>query len=230
MYKAYKGHKTCKVTKGDPITQTKTLPNVNVIGSLSNENCVLSGFSTNGYAIVPTTIYYKMSGGPSYLQFNFKATTQNITTLQYLFAPATGQYGFLFGIKSSKTILYLSSNGTSWNRVNGKVGVITLIEGQTYYFRVTLGRRLAQTQQYVKVEISTDNTNWEVDLDITFTDATDEEEVEFNVVLGMRSSSYWQGAIDLKETAIYGSREWKWEGTTTKEVTYNTYKLIQEKQ
>lgn len=116
--------------------------NVNKVGSLTDNNGVLSGFSTSNYAMFPNNF----QPGTNPWEMVFKVTTVNdVTTEQYVCAFQKGStYETRYATRiyidsSSKFCISVTYNGTAWDIVGdttgGARGSYTVLPNTTYYLK-----------------------------------------------------------------------------------------------
>ena len=186
--------------------------NVNKVGSLTDNNGVLSGFSTNNYAIFPNNF----QPGTNPWEMVFKVTTGNdVITEQYVCAFQKGstnetRYATRIYInRSSKFCISITYNGTAWdivdNTTGGAMGSYTVLPNTTYYIK------FQWTGSAYILSYSLDGENYTQDCYVAST--TPMYNSCTYCPLGAWNSGViatWLGSIDLKESYINinGQRWW----------------------
>lgn len=178
--------------------------NVNVVGALSNNNGIFSGFSTANYLKVPVSSVPEFSSFESCIKFT---TGSDVTASNNPFVfceNASGASGIFVHITQGYLKLYLSSNGTSYDKANNLN--IQAVEPNTTY----IVKYIWDGESFI-VEV-----NGEVKTAIEAVTAI--AVAGADITLGYRiryTGEYFRGSVDLNECYINlnGSR-W-WTGTVT---------------
>ena len=134
--------------------------NVAVNGTFSSvtEEGVASGWSGSSFLSIPDKLDLA-SGKDWEILFKFRTGLSNITDNQTVFSVPS--YCLAFNIANSKTSLYLSSNGSSWNIASALAGTTTL-KTETWYY----GKLSFDGSKYI-LELSEDGINWVVENSIS---------------------------------------------------------------
>lgn len=110
----------------------RTVYNVNIVGSLTNNNGVLSGFSTSNYAILPKVF----NPNSDIWEIHLKFTTGTIGTRQKIFAHNSGADYRVPTINietNGELSLNVSTNGSSWAiNKNQNINQYVLTANTTY--------------------------------------------------------------------------------------------------
>lgn len=182
----------------------RTVYNVNIVGSLTNTNGVLSGFSTSNYATLPNTF------NPSTYSWEkfYKFTTGNDVTTQQLIEcfSSSSVLGASIVLQSGGLIVYLSSTGNTWNIASNVSLSGTINANTTYYLRVTFD---GSKYEY---KISTDNETF-----TTIGTITNSATIyPYDIRLGINESQAnpFLGSIDLNSSYININGQRWWNGTT----------------
>jgi len=191
------------------LENTISKPNVNIAGGLTNDNCILSGFSASDYATLKDTF----APSTDTWEMVFKVKTGNdLTPEQIIYCTSTQSMSLL--TVSSHFRLYLSSTGSSWDIANGSnaTGTFNIQANTDYYVKV------AFTGSAYTLSYSTDGTNYTQDISVTSSSSIYSTGTSY---IGKHSNAslgwYWTGSIDLTGSYIkINSVNW-WNGT------YSTY-------
>ena len=188
--------------------------NVNVTGSVINNNGVLSNFSTSNYANFPSNF----QPGSNPWEMVFKITTGTISSSwQHILAFQKGltnaeRYATRISItNNNKFGITLSYNGTAWD-VPGETtgqGTYTVLANTTYYFKVQY------TGSAYILSYSLDGDNYIQDCYVT--SSTPIYNANTASLVGIwNNGSYVEpflGSIDLKESYININGQRWWTGT-----------------
>ena len=186
------------------------IPNVMMVGTLTDNNGVVSGFGSSAFCI-PNTNFYPSN---KTWEMNFKITTgSNVTTRQFINSSSDCTYGpNEIKIESTKFSMNQSSNGSSGTETTGTYTV------------------LANTTYWLKYEFTGSNYNFYYSLDgetyvkdITATSST--PILGYNKFLlgidrsGEGYASPFLGSIDFNECNIKINDQVVWEGNVTEVTT-----------
>ena len=120
-------------------TTTNIYSNVTKVGSLTDNNGVLSGFSTSNYAKLPTS--FNPASNTWEIQLKFTTGNDVTTSKDYISANTNGQNNscpFLFRILNSKFYLYASStNNVSFDIANDVSGSYTVQTNTDYVVNIS---------------------------------------------------------------------------------------------
>lgn len=205
--------------------------NIREIGAITNNNGVLSGFSTNTYANLPI-----LFEGSTYNTWEIciKCTTPSSLS-SYHNAFSLGYDCNLVSYLDSSTLKLYIGQGSNWNIANGNV-ITTLSPETTYWLKYQF------TGSAYNVYISTDGINYTLGVSIN---STAKLSNSLTVNLGFRQAytgEYWMGSIDLNESYIKVNDEYWWKGVDVLTISdpiadadfsedvynYNTTKVIPE--
>lgn len=104
-------------------TETKAIKhylssNIETISGLTNKEGVISDFSTVSYAQIPALV-----SGMGYFEFQIKFKLIKNTAINTLISTSVTYDGLMLRINANGVLTaYVSSNGTSWNIMNGTLG------------------------------------------------------------------------------------------------------------
>lgn len=114
-------------------TPAEDVYNVNIVGSLTNNNGILSGFSTSNYA----TSSYTFNPSNSNWEVVVPITTaSSFVDSDFLGSAVNNDFGIhLQLLTDGKLHLYLSSNGTSHNIASNVAGASTLSANTKYWIK-----------------------------------------------------------------------------------------------
>lgn len=183
--------------------------NVTKVGSLVDNQGVLSEFSNSNYAVLPMT--FAPTNNDTW-EMVFKTTLSGFGSTYYLIGSGgTSAYntGVTLSVSSSGYLnLYATSNGSSWNIAGGVSSSIALSTG-TYYVKVEF-----TGSQYV-VSVSSDGDSYVNH--ITVSSTTPVYKATSPNALGHEhgSAAIYRGTIDLNECYINVNGQRFWSGTDT---------------
>lgn len=174
---------------------TQKYSNVNIVGTLSDVGGVLSGFTTTNYATIAAP-FAPMNN-----------TWEMIFKIKMASSATTGTMigcGYSWAINRNN-MLYLSSNGSSWDIANDAAGITTFQANTTYWFKL-----IFTGTQYVLYSSTTGTFSGEQVTEVTVSSSTKIHSGN-TITLGT-----WAGGdsaeveVDLNESYINinGSRWW----------------------
>ena len=117
-------------------TETKTVKhyqsiNANIVGSLTESKGAISGFDTANYAQIPVLV-----SGMGYFEFQIKFKLTNNTVINTIISTSVTYDGLMLRINADGVLTaYVSSNGTSWNVMNGVKGSHIYQTDVDYWFK-----------------------------------------------------------------------------------------------
>lgn len=179
--------------------------NVNITGTLTNDNGVLSGFSSGNFAKLPNIF----SHGSKPWEVQFKVTTgSNVSSQSCIYEQlydGNVYYGLTLYIENNTLRVRCGNGSTFWN-----VNTDYSISANTAYWI----KAVFNGTQYI-LSASIDGENWTTASTITSSTIAYDNYLMF---IGRRNygSNYnqWLGSIDLKESYIKVNNELWWEGVT----------------
>ena len=183
------------------------IPNVNVVGKPCIINGVVNEFASSTYITpvnaLPTLLPWEIVVKCHYIS--------NSSVTQLLISPdSSAAYGnVLLGIKiDNKAYLYLGSNNSQWNIVNGDVGDYSFVDGTDYWIKLEF------TGAQYNLYVSTDGTTYSNILSVnSSTLVYDNQGLCFGLEeYNKTSNTFWRGSIDLKESYIKRNGEYWWHG------------------
>ena len=200
------------VTKiGDIYDAQPKYSNVTKIGSLTDNDGVLSGFGANNYANIPIAFNPSSHTWESVFKFTYTTST-SVQPIWGDVATNNGKGVELQIASNGRIRLYLSSNGTSNDIASGVLGSTTLSSGTIYYIKISF------TGSAYYVYLSTTGTfSGEETTEITITSSTiiystlsASSHILGRNVYSQYASECFLGSIDLNESYINvdGSRWW----------------------
>lgn len=199
-------------------TPVEDVCNVNIAGSLTNNNGVLSGFSTSNYAKLPTPfspsnknweVVVPVTTASSFVECDFFASVIN------------GDFGIHVQFHADgKLALYLSSSGTSHDIASNVTGASILLGNTKYWIKVVFSGT-----SYIVYSSTTGEFNGEEITEITVNSSAVLCTMTTTVLGRNPNPSYphpFNGSIDLNGCYIniYG-RRW-WSGKTERRAGFLT--------
>lgn len=200
-------------------TPTEDVYNVNIVGSLTNNNGVLSGFSASNYATLP----YTFNPSNSNWEVVVPITTASSFTNSGIFA-STNNSTFvgihLQLLTDGKLHLYLSSDGTSHNLASNVAGASTLSANTKYWIKVAFNG-----VSYNVYSSTTGDFNGEEVTEITVNSSATlcpMTITELGENPDTRYSNPFNGSIDLNGCYINIDGQRWWSGVTEKRAGFLT--------
>lgn len=198
-------------------TIIKDVEQFDIIGSVEVTNKIASGFSVDSYLKLNKWFIPENNSWEIVLKVTFGSRSC------FFFGNTNGYYSIVLGRSNSanggKLVLYLSSNGSSWDISSG-LGDLVLDDNTEYYIK------LSYDLTDYKLEASTDGSNWQTSTSITSA---------LKVYQGLyyigacwdRSTSYLDGSVDLTatETYINVNNQLYWKPYVQKTYTYTDYEV-----
>ncbi|WP_405316526.1 hypothetical protein [Faecalibacillus faecis] len=203
-------------------TPVENVYNVNIVGSLTNDNGVLSGFAGGVYATIKEVPYSTADS----IEILLKTTTGTLDTSNYkcFYSPVVSNCrGVNLQINPSNQImLFVSSNaGSSWDIVDAAAGTTTLQSDTQYYFKYVY-----TGTNHILYMSTTGAFAGEETTEVNVTNSG--KPSNSTVSLGLHAWSpnqnnfYWRGSIDLNESYInINGKRW-WSGKTEKRAGFLT--------
>lgn len=184
--------------------------NINIIGSLTNTDGVLSGFSLTNYATLPIT-FNPMSGNSWEIVLKVKTGERFSGNDTILCRTKNDYYGLRIQRESSGGHIYvgISTNGTS---TSGSITGTTVLQiNTTYWIKVTYNG----SNQYA-LSLSTDGENYtsEGSANISGSIYNDTTNPTYLGVHTISTDRIWNGTIDLNECYIKLNRAIWWRGVS----------------
>lgn len=167
---------------------------VSIIGSLTNNNNVLSGFSTSNYARINTNFAPESNTW----EMNFLVTTgDNVTSNQTVCA--TSSESIEMGLQSSKFNLRINS-GSTYN------GTYTVLTNTTYYIKVQF-----TGSQYI-LSYSLNGSSYNQDITISLATVINSDTTIYIGKDYNNNSQPWLGSINLTGCNILVNNSQIWQG------------------
>lgn len=185
-----------------------TIPNtsnIQKVGSLVDNNNVLSGFSVDNYAKLP----YAFSPGNNTWEMVFKVTTgSDVTTVQEILATNTEPDAIAFVLKNSHFSFYASSDNVNFDIAVDVSGTYVVQANTTYYVKVGFSGS-AYTVSY-----SLDGNTFTTDITVTSSVPV----ISGNLMrlgIGIAATDWnpFLGSIDLSASYININNTRWWSGT-----------------
>jgi len=185
----------------------RTTYNITEVGTLTNTDGVLSGFSSSNFAKTPMTFTWGNN-----FEFKYKFTYVSAGRTQTLVSPDESQaYGSVLILANSSNYLniLLGSNNSQWNISPDNVNALQLTSGNTYYIKVTY-----DGTDY-KFYSSTDDETYTIFRTVT---STTQVYAGLGLRLGIegyQNQNSWAGSIDLNGCYVKINNQTVWEGVTS---------------
>lgn len=181
--------------------------NVTKIGSLTDTNGVLSGFSSSNYAMTKPNQFTAAAESANSWEMVFKITYSSHTEYQNIWSQGGSYASKLMIIASGSLSLVINNSGTSTDVVN-IIGSTTLTNGNTYYVKAEY------TGTEYNLYISTDGDTYTLEATASVsTQITDRgtNTIGINIADGSNYKEF-KGSIDLTESYINIDGERWWTG------------------
>ena len=178
-------------------------PNVTIVGNLTENEGILSGFSTTSYATIPALT---IPNGPWEMKFHFN--TGEITTTDQVIAVSRPKYTIF--IKSTHFSMGFSTNGTSWDIPNS-VGTYTIQPNTEYFIKINF----TGTAYTLSYSLTDEEDSYVTD--ITISNSTPITNTVGNTnYLGVRQDQQYpfSGSFNLNECYIKSGDNYLWQGMT----------------
>lgn len=191
-------------------TPAEDVYNVDIVGSLTNNNGVLSGFSASDYAVIPE----KFNPSPDTWEFNQRIKFDSMSRVQTFFGVTTDQTGFVMNCETNGVLtLYMGNSG--WNIANGVSSTLTISVDTWYDVRVSF-----TGTQYL-IDVSTNNgTTWTNYITISSSASISASKRRLGNHIG--NAYFVLGSIDLNGCYInIDGRRW-WSGKTERRAGFLT--------
>lgn len=195
--------------------------NVNIVGSPTINNGVASGFSGSNWLRLPTIF----NPGSNAWEMVIKARTPSAFSKRNWLTGGGNAAGKDFdfvtiGIENNgKPMMYITSNGTSWNIANAAISSNTLEVNTDYLFRFQF-----TGTQYVYSTSVDNGFNWVTQVTINSTTSifvpTTPQAIG-NTCYAANATQFWSGSIDLPNSyiKINGSTWWNGSSNTLTDVS-----------
>lgn len=203
------------------LNETVVPQNYTVVGSLTINNGVVSGFST-GSCISVTDIF--SPGSQTWEKVTKITTSSDVNTIQNIFGNNKDYGGAALNIYQNDLCAYISSNGTSWNIASEVHSTNTLAANTTYYIKYYFTGSQYKADVSTTGEFSGEEVNY-----ITIESTTPIFAANTETLLGSSRTisgiiTPFLGSIDLNESyiKINGETWWSYQsGDTTLNLSYN---------
>ncbi len=191
----------------------KDKANVNIVGTLTNQNNILSGFSTTSYATLPEIFNPENNTWEIVL----KITTGALNDKEIFFGydNAINFQGIVIGFYNDKKIgMWISSAGKTWDIFNREdySGTFVFSPNTTYYIKAEY-----TGSQYI-LSYSLDGNQWNAE--ITVNNSTPAFiNTNYNNIIGcnffdnsVSPTLFFRGSIDLNKSYIKINNKYWWKG------------------
>lgn len=194
------------------------IPNVTVVGSPTITDNVVSGISLGNFLTMPEVFNPGDNSWEIVIRAKTAATRSHRDWLIGSGNTAGQDYRYItMGLENNgKPLLYLSSNGSSWNIASAVTGS-TILDTDTYYlFRLRFIRVGISGAVYI-YDISSDNgQSWTEEIRINSTYSVFVPAIPYAIGISYYSRSpnqFWAGSIDLSQSYIKINGKYWWKGT-----------------
>lgn len=179
-------------------TYTSNVKNYTVVGTLTENNGVLSGFTNNtNYGQLPSTLTLGND-----FDIVFKVKTGSSFTTQPTIAAAYNQIALAILINSSNKVQISTGNGSSWGDV--LKSNTTISTNTDYKFKFSLHNSV------LSIYIADSNDNFVLDNSMSATASIPNATIVLGVARTLAAA--WNGSIDLNESYIDINSERAWSG------------------
>jgi hypothetical protein len=195
-----------------------TEPNATVVGNPTITDNVVSGISLGNFLTMPEVFNPSDNSWEIVIRAKTAATRSHRDWLIGSGNTAGQDYGYItMGLENNgKPLLYLSSNGSSWNIASAVAGS-TILDTDTYYlFRLRFIRVEITGAVYI-YDISSDNgQSWTEEIRIDSTYSVFVPTIPYAIGISYYSRSpnqFWAGSIDFSQSYIKINGKYWWKGT-----------------
>lgn len=175
-------------------------------GSPTVVNGIASGFSDSNYLATSSVLPQLLNDFEMVTKVNFGSSlsgNQQIMGSIYL--------GFWIMSNNERIKIYASTNGTSWNGVNGVLGIHSFSANDIIWIKAV------KDSTSLKIYYSTDKENWVLDNSFEVTDPIKIRNDYSVCGFGSNTANYFNGSIDMNETYIkINGKLWFWKPQETK--------------
>ena len=178
------------------------ISNVTKIGSLTDNNGVLSGFSTSNYARISSTFSPSSNTWEVVIKANLTSLPASGTSCSML-SGLTNPY-IVLEVNDDGKLQFSIGNGSSWI-LSAIIGTTVLQTNTDYWFKLVFNGTTYTAYS------STDGSNWTQES--TATNNVSISGATLNVGISRLLNNYFQGSIDLKESYININGQRWWTGT-----------------
>lgn len=204
-----------------------TVPNVTVVGSPTITDNVVSRISLGNFLTMPEVFNPGSNSWEIVIRAKTAATRSHRDWLIGSGNTAGQDHGYItMGLENNgKPLLYLSSNGSSWNIASAVTGS-TILDTDTYYlFRLRFISIKITGAVYI-YDISSDNgQSWTEEIRIDSTYSIFVPTIPYAIGISYYSKSpnqFWAGSIDFSQSYIKINGEYWWKGTKAEyDLLYN---------
>lgn len=178
--------------------------NVTLVGGLTNNDGVLSGFSSSKYALVNQSLTVNNKSWELYYSF--------ITNSPYntTYPMCSDDYGFGFGVDAAYYYIYIGTGGSSWDIANGDRQYIVTQTGVKQYIRCGW----TGTEYYIDRSLDGE-TYTRV---YTKSSTTSMGTTTFKFGVSRSNAAPLNGTVDLNDCKLYHDGILIWEGVTRQSV------------
>ena len=195
-----------------------TEPNATVVGSPTITDNVVSGISLGNFLTMPEVFNPGANSWEIVIRAKTAATRSHRDWLIGSGNTAGQDCGYItMGLENNgKPLLYLSSNGSSWNIASAVAGS-TILDTDTYYLFRLRFIRVGMTGAVYIYDISSDNgQSWKEEIRINNTYSIFVPTIPYAIGISYYSRSpneFWAGSIDFSQSYIKINGKYWWKGT-----------------
>ena len=208
-------YNTC-LNEFETATLSGDILNVNIVGILTNNNGVASGFNTGNYVTLPKAFNPQSATWELVLKYK---CVHDTTIVQDIFNSMNGSADMGIHLQQDssthKLRLYLCSNGSTWDIAQAMLGTTTLTNNTTYYIKFVF-----DGSSYKIYLSTTGEFNGEEILDLQINNSATLYLGMNTTYIGTNGNASWRnqfirGSIDFKESYIKINGEYFWQGCST---------------
>lgn len=184
----------------------KYTPNVTYNGAIQiDENYNLYSFSSANYAYIPFIIPFSTDPWELHTEFVTGATVANNTIVGTF-----RNVMLIIRLYNGQFRVWMSGNNSSWNIIDGKIGISTILPNTKYYinFKFT-------GTEYI-LESSTDNIDYVQELTVTSSTPVYNGTIAFglygNASGSIETATIFNGSINMANSYIKMNNEYIWRG------------------
>lgn len=178
-----------------------TTYNINIVGSLTNDNGILSGFYNSNYAIIPPTINLHTTSWRIKLKFT---TGYDVSTDQGILTPYTNDHDLVnVWLSASSVNVYLCDTDSSTIDI---LSLNNISANTTYWLDVSF-----DGSTYI-LKYSLDGTNYSIADSVTSSTLIVDNTLQYVLGNGRGINRPFLGSIDLNKCSIIIDNTIRWQG------------------
>lgn len=164
--------------------------NLDIVGSPTISNGIVSGFSASDYLNLQNTITLSKDSNIEIVEKINKPSDKNSNS----FIGTETRFGFAIQLNNSGKMAVYVGDGNSW--ITSNVGTFILDNDTDYYIKIKI------TNGLFNVLYSVDNINYTLDTSLDISSLTAEEQYNLRLGVARNTTNYFNGQIDINQSYI----------------------------